>query len=728
MAYPEFDKPFVLHTDASYDGLGAVLYQQQDEDLKVIAYASRSLSPAEKNYHSNKLEFLCMKWAVCGSFCDYLYYAKSFTAITDNNPLTHVMTTPRLNATSQRWVNELADFKFDIRYRPGRYNLDADALSRFPIVTEFENLIDANEVNAILNANLGDENGWNTVSVDMLSVEEVVCDVIPWTLDEIRIEQENDPVISEVLKGVHSGKKPSAKDMTPPQKVLLNSWSKLRLIDNTLYRETSTGKQLVLPSKFKPFILQELHDKMGHVASEKVLGLVRPRFFWPYMKQDVDNYNIQNECVCVKRKKPTVQHKEMISSILTSSPFELVSLDYLELEKSSGGYDHILVIVDHFTRFAVCYPTKNKSGKTAADRLFNDFSLRYGFPHKIHHDQGGEFENELFNQLQKLSGTEKSRTTPYHPQDNGKCERLNRTVLGMLRTLEETEKSRWKDHLQKVVYAHNATISSATGYSPFFLLYGREPRLAIDNLFENTEIRRKRDYRAYVDNWQKGMKDAYQIAYAHAEKEARSNEKMYNRKARSSVLEANDRVLIKNVRARGGPGKLRSYYEEKVFRVVERKGDGPVYVVEPERGGERRTVHRNLLFHCSEKLPDAPVVTVQRKEKIDKKQIVDSQADTQKDSDESDSETSGDDAIPHYKLPPRTRQQTRKLNYTQLGKPSLNHITVHLNRHHSLNFPSHSSEYKQWLHQLWTIGFITDHIIKSRINQPTNINRLKSYI
>ena len=255
MAYPEFDKPFVLHTDASYDGLGAVLYQQQDEDLKVIAYASRSLSPAEKNYHSNKLEFLCMKWAVCGSFCDYLYYAKSFTAITDNNPLTHVMTTPRLNATSQRWVNELADFKFDIRYRPGRYNLDADALSRFPIITEFENLIDANEVNAILNANVGDENGWNTVSVDMLSVEEVVCDVIPWTLNEIRIEQENDPVIREVLKGVHSGKKPSAKDMTPPQKVLLNSWNKLRLIDNTLYRETSTGKQLVLPSKFKPFVL-----------------------------------------------------------------------------------------------------------------------------------------------------------------------------------------------------------------------------------------------------------------------------------------------------------------------------------------------------------------------------------------------------------------------------------------------------------------------------------------
>ena len=129
MAYPKFDQPFVLHTDASYDGLGAVLYQNQDDEMKVIAYTSRTLNSAEKNYHSNKLEFLCMKWAVCESLRDYLYYAKQFTVMTDNNPLTHVLTTPRLNATSQRWVANLADFNFDIQYRPGKQNQDADALS-----------------------------------------------------------------------------------------------------------------------------------------------------------------------------------------------------------------------------------------------------------------------------------------------------------------------------------------------------------------------------------------------------------------------------------------------------------------------------------------------------------------------------------------------------------------------------------------------------------------------
>ena len=137
MAYPNFSEPFVLHTDASYDGLGAVLYQKQDNEHKVIAYASRTLNAAEGNYHSNKLEFLCMKWAICESFRDYLYYAKQFSVITDNNPLTHVLSTPRLNATSQRWVSSLADFRFDIQYRPGRQNYDADALSRFPLLCDF---------------------------------------------------------------------------------------------------------------------------------------------------------------------------------------------------------------------------------------------------------------------------------------------------------------------------------------------------------------------------------------------------------------------------------------------------------------------------------------------------------------------------------------------------------------------------------------------------------------
>ncbi|XP_035858119.1 uncharacterized protein LOC118495270 [Sander lucioperca] len=135
LAYPDFELPFVLHTDASDKGLGAVLYQSQNGKLRVIGYGSRTLTPAERNYrlHSGKLEFLALKWAVCKKFRDYLYYALHFTIFTDNNPLTYVMRTAKLNAFGFRWVGELSDFRFDIRDRPGKANADADTLSRCPL-------------------------------------------------------------------------------------------------------------------------------------------------------------------------------------------------------------------------------------------------------------------------------------------------------------------------------------------------------------------------------------------------------------------------------------------------------------------------------------------------------------------------------------------------------------------------------------------------------------------
>ena len=129
LAYAYYTKPFVLHTDASTTGLGAVLYQKQEDGKeRVIAYTSRTLNNSEWNYDTHKLEFLALKWAITDRFHEYLYGA-TFDMYTDNNPLTYILSTTKLDAMGHRWVASLGPYNFALHYKPDRLNCDADALS-----------------------------------------------------------------------------------------------------------------------------------------------------------------------------------------------------------------------------------------------------------------------------------------------------------------------------------------------------------------------------------------------------------------------------------------------------------------------------------------------------------------------------------------------------------------------------------------------------------------------
>ena len=136
--------------------------------------------------------------------------------------------------------------------------------------------------------------------------------------------------------------------------------------------------------------------------------------------------------------------------ITISAQSEMISIDFLHLDKSSGDCEYILVIMDHFTRFAEAYSTRNKSAKAAAEKIISNFILRFGFPLQIYQDQGAEFENHLFAELEAFSGIIRSCTSPYHPVGNGQVERFNATLLSMLRTLPENHKTKWASHVSKL--------------------------------------------------------------------------------------------------------------------------------------------------------------------------------------------------------------------------------------------------------------------------------------
>lgn len=134
-----------------------------------------------------------------------------------------------------------------------------------------------------------------------------------------------------------------------------------------------------------------------------------------------------------------------MTAINTTYPFELISIDFLYLETCKHSYEYILVVMDHFTRFAQAYAKKNKSAK----KVFNHFALNFRFPARIHHDMSRKFENQMFSQLQKNRGVRGSRTTPYHQRGNGQVEHFNQTLLSMLRTLTDDDKADWKNSWQK---------------------------------------------------------------------------------------------------------------------------------------------------------------------------------------------------------------------------------------------------------------------------------------
>ena len=221
-------------------------------------------------------------------------------------------------------------------------------------------------------------------------------------------------------------------------------------------------------------------------------------------------------------------------------------------------------------------------------------------PQKIHDDQGSEFENDIFLSPEQLTGIPRSRTAPYHPIGNVQCGRFDQTLLGMLRTMAENQKANWKNHINKMTFAYNRTKNESTGFSPFELLFGRAPRLPIDIIFGNTTACTSKRYPQYFKEWKAAMMETHKIEATKAGHCASQNRESYNRRARSSALKPGDRVLVKNVLERGGPGKLRSFWEDKVYIVDSRKGlDSSVYEVHPESDPNRKGVlHRNLLLPC----------------------------------------------------------------------------------------------------------------------------------
>lgn len=604
LAYADFSSPFVLYIDASSGGLGAVLAQQQGGLERVIAYASRSLHPAERNdanYSSFKLELLALKWAVAEKFKDYLWGVK-FIVYTDNNPLVHLQTA-KLGAVEQRWAAQLANYEYEIKHRPGRENINADVLSRLPLErTNGQSL----EGEALPTVRQLDDPMCHLSEAVGVALDGQTCQTWGWNPSRWKGLQGEDPTLRSVMRYLWRASPPTAAERrseSPRALKILQQWKRLELKEDVICRKVQDPgtsemfTQIVVPQNSARQLWEEYHERSGHLGLEKTLSVLKRTFYWPGMKEDAHDW--LEACPRCLLRKARPEGKAPLVSIKATAPLEIVALDFLTLSRPSDQYQNILVITDLFTKFAWAVPTRDQTALTTARVLWHQIIQPFGCPERFHSDQGPNFESILIRELCQYYGCRKSRTTPYHPQGNGGCERFNQTILNLLGTLETEKQNRWMDYLPELVHAYNNSVHASTGYAPFYLMFGRHARLPVDMVFGTISERTEVSSEEWVRKHHERLTYAYAKAGENMGRAAERTKRGYDQSARDAPLVPGERVLILDSRRRS-KGKLADRWEKQPYIIIGSiRPNQPVYRLRPEgKEGPERVLHRNRLRPC----------------------------------------------------------------------------------------------------------------------------------
>ena len=642
---PDFERQFIITTDASDVAIGAILEQDFGLGLQPIAFSSRKLNSTEIRYSAYERELLGIVWAI-GQWKHYFQTNHPIVIQTDHAPLRHLPSQTAVNSRVWKWLAVLQGYDVDIRHIPGKKN-PADSLSRQHVADALvrkTSVTDANasyvqklrvakdatddEVQAALHELFKSSPQGHSVTAIQVQAQDqtksvqdqdtikTVSVLASTAISKIRLDDElknslasairREMPYADVLTQLQAGtRQVTSYDVTYK---ILNS---LLVMHDQKQDVSLDFWRIIVPDDegIKARIIQELHSTpySAHPGVQRTIGRVRQSFFWKGMTGDVRQF-VENCPVCQMEKSDHQSAKgKLTSTQIPEEKWKEISIDFVtDLPVTQGRKDTILTIVDKATRMVHLIPCrKNITAVATAQLLWQHVVKLHGVPRAIYSDRGPQFTAASWQELWRLTGTGLKYSSAYHPQTQGVVERMNAVVSQTLRCLihQMNEMKQWEILLPTVELVINSLPNSSTGFSPFYLNYGYEPVVPIQ-LLKGDEIARTESVATFAQR----VASDWKLARENLERSVQLQAKYYDKRHRDVSYKAGDLVLLstRNLRLKGVPAKLQKRFVGP-FKIIERIGQQayrlalpidwkihPVFHVSLLRDWKSATVHEDL--------------------------------------------------------------------------------------------------------------------------------------
>ncbi|KAJ1595875.1 hypothetical protein NDA14_005688 [Ustilago hordei] len=473
--------PTRLETDASDFAIAGVLKQEHEGRWHPVAFYSRKMSSAEKNYEIHDKELLAV--VACLTQWQHMLAGllSQLVILTNHEALKYFKSQRHITGQQARWAILLADFDFILQYRPGDKGGEPNALTRRTDMQPAGEEQDHN-VRQLLPPRVFKETADHdsTLVAPMLSMESIASKGLR---DLVKIFQPLDQELQEI----HRKKPFEVKDdlwYSGGRLVI----PKVIMPGRTNNRHSRSAKEVdgqsLSVEHLRFMVMTQCHDGItaGHVGRDATIKAAQQHYWWPNMTAWIADY-VASCPVCARYKAPHHHPYGLLQPLATPDrPWGSISLDFIEglppsKKYDSKTYDSILVIVDRLTKFAILAPTrKTVMAKQTAVLLYGHMVRLFGYPDHMVLDRGRQFISGAWKAFAEQMSVKHSLSTAYHPQTDGQTERVNQVIEQYIRMYCNYEQDDWADLLDTAAFVYNNTVHNSIGVSPFFACYGWNPK------------------------------------------------------------------------------------------------------------------------------------------------------------------------------------------------------------------------------------------------------------